>query len=117
MRSLIAAAIGVAVGIWMMTAPAVLGYSGSAAANDRIVGPTAAAVAWVAATQVTRSIRWVNVVLGGWMLVSSLFLGYPGAATVHVVLSGTAIVASALAIPPLPRDRYDGGWKGLLERG
>lgn len=114
MRSIIAAAVGVVVGIWMMFAPAVLGYSGSAATSDRIVGPVAAAAAWVAVVEVTRSLRWVNVPLGMWAALSPLVLHPPAAATIHSVLSGIVLVTSSLAIGPIPRERYGGGWKTLV---
>lgn len=114
MRSTIAAAIAVAFGIWMMAAPAVLGYSGAAATSDRIVGPTAAAAAWIAATPVTRSTRWVNVPLGAWTLISPLLLNHPTDAAVHAVVSGIALIVTALVIEPMPRSKFGGGWKALL---
>lgn len=116
MRSTIAAGIGVAAGIWMMAAPAVLGYSGAAATSDRIVGPTAAAAAWIAATQVTRSMRWVNVPLGAWTLISPLLLNHPADATVHAALSGIALIVTALMIEPMPRPKFAGGWKALIHK-
>lgn len=115
MRSVIAASMGVVVGLWMMAAPAVLGYSGSGATSDRIVGPTAAAVAWIAATEVTRPMRWVNVPLGAWAIVAPLLLDYPQAGTVHSITSGVLLIGTALAIEPLPRQKFAGGWKALFE--
>jgi hypothetical protein len=44
----------VAVGIWLMAAPAVLGYAGTPATSDRIAGPVVAAIGIVAASTVTR---------------------------------------------------------------
>lgn len=117
MRSAIAAAAGVAVGVWMMAAPAVLGYSGAAATSDRIVGPVAAAAAWIAGSEITRSLRWVNVPLGLWVLFSPLVLAAPGAAAVHSVLSGIALLGTGLAIEKTPRRKYGGGWKALIEDG
>lgn len=114
MRSAIAAGIGVVVGIWMMLAPAVLGYSGAAATSDRIVGPTAVAAAWIAATPVTRSMRWVNVPLGAWTLISPLLLNHPTDAVVHAVVSGIALIVTALLIGPMPRPKFAGGWKALV---
>lgn len=115
MRSLVAAGIGVAVGIWMMIAPAVLGYAGSAATSDRILGPTAAAVAWIAATEATRSLRWVNVPLGLWVLASPLVLDHSAIAAAHSVTSGVLLIATALAIGVVPKESYGGGWKALLQ--
>lgn len=116
MRSLIAAAVGVAAGLWMMVAPAVLGYSGSGATNDRIVGPAAAAVAWVAASETTRSVRWINLPVAVWVLVSPLFLNYPDSGAIHAVLSGITLLLSTAAIERIPSERYAGGWRTLMDR-
>lgn len=114
MRSAIAAGVGVAVGIWMMVAPAVLGYSGAAATSDRIVGPTAAAAAWIAAARVTRSLRWINLVLGMWVVLSPLVLSYEAPATIHSALSGTVLIVTAVAIGRMPTERFAGGWRALM---
>jgi hypothetical protein len=45
------------VGMWLMAAPAILGYGGTAATNDWIIGPRAATIAAVAASEVLRSLR------------------------------------------------------------
>lgn len=117
MRSVIAAVVGVAAGVWIMAAPAVLGYAGSAATSDRIVGPTAAAIAWIAGSEATRSLRWGNVALGIWALIAPLLLDHSASAAVHSVISGTVLILSALAIGGIPRQKYAGGWKALLGRG
>lgn len=115
MRSRTAAGVAIATGIWIMAAPALLGYSGSAATNDRIVGPIAAAAAWIAASEATRSMRWVNLPLGLWMIASPLLLDHAAAATIHSIVSGIVLIATALAIGPLPRHSYGGGWKALID--
>lgn len=113
MRSAIAAGVGVAVGVWMMVAPAVLGYSGAAATSDRIVGPTAAAAAWIAAARVTRSVRWLNLVLGTWVVLSPLVLSFEAPATIHSVISGILLIVTTVAIGRMPTERFAGGWKAL----
>ncbi len=100
----------------MMAAPAVLGYAGSAATSDRIVGPTAAALAWISRSEATRSLRWGNVALGVWALLSPLLLDHSAAAAIHSVITGIVLVLSALATGGMPRQKYAGGWKALLER-
>lgn len=115
MRSVVAAGIGVVAGIWMMAAPALLGYSGAAATSDRIVGPTAAAVAWIAATEATRSTRWLNVPLGLWAVASAFLLDGSTAAAVSSIATGVVLLASAIAIGRMPTERYAGGWKALME--
>lgn len=108
-----ARAVAVAVGVWLMVAPAVLGYTGAAETNDRIVGPVAASAAFVAAWAVTRPLRWITLPLGGWLLVAAFVLDYPAAGTVSALASGAVLVATAPiagAEPP----RFAGGWRSLL---
>lgn len=114
MHSTIAAAAGVAAGVWMMAAPAVLGYAGPAATSGRIVGPTAAALAWIARSEVTRSLRWGNVALGAWAALAPLFLDHSAAAGAHGVAGGTLLIVSSLAMGDVPSRSYGGGWKALL---
>lgn len=101
----------------MMAAPAVLGYAGSAATSDRIVGPTAAALAWIARSEATRSLRWGNVALGSWATLAPAFLDHSAAAAVHSVISGIVLIVSALGIGRFPKQKYAGGWKALLGKG
>ena len=63
-------------GIWLMMSPAVLGYADPARANDRIIGPIVASLATIAMWEVSRPLRWVNVVLGAWLLVAPWLLGH-----------------------------------------
>ena len=62
--------VNIALGLWLMVAPSVLDYGDPAAANDRIVGPIAAALAVIAVWEATRPLRWVNVVLGLWLVIA-----------------------------------------------
>jgi hypothetical protein len=80
---LVARVVAVAAGIWLMAAPAVLGYTDTTAAdNDRIVGPIAGALAFVACWQVVSALRWATVPLGAW-----------------------------LVLAPDVRDQFGGGWR------
>ena len=51
-----------------MASPAVLDYADPARANDRIIGPLVASMAIIAIWDITRPLRWVNVILGAWLL-------------------------------------------------
>lgn len=103
-----------AVGIWLMAAPAVLGYGPPAADFHRIIGPTAAAFAIIAIAEVTRPLRWVNLPLGAALVIGALFIGNE-AATYTGVVSGLAMMA--LSVPRGRRDHaVGGGWKALVGR-
>ncbi len=102
-----------ALGIWLMAAPAVLGYGGAARTNDRIVGPIAAAFATIAIWEVTRSVRFVNVALGGWLLLAPWILGHAPAATVNSLVVGALLIGFAL-VRGTVEQRFGGGWSALL---
>jgi hypothetical protein len=105
--------INLAIGIWLMAAPAVLPGSVKAAeVNDRIVGPLAATFACVAIWEVTRGCRWVNLPLGLWLLISPMALGLSGYDAANSVLCGIALAGLACIGGPV-RGRFGGGWSSL----
>ena len=101
-------------GVWLMVAPAVLGYGDPAAANDRLVGPTVASIAFVAVWQVARPVRWAALPFGVWLLAAPLVLSYGQVEpTVSSVVAGLAVIVST---PPGRIDpaRFGGGWRSVL---
>ena len=105
----------IAVGGWLMAAPAVLGYGGAAAASDRVVGPVVIAVGIVAASTITRGLRWANLGPGLWLLAGPALLGVPGRALASSLGAGVLV----LALTPWGRGdsaRFGGGWRSLLDR-
>lgn len=103
----------VAAGLWLMVAPAVLGYDGAAANSDRIAGPLMVAIAFLAVFTITRGLRWLNLPVALWLLVSPWLLGSPTDATVSSMVVGVA----ALVLAPIgspDQSRYGGGWIALL---
>ena len=99
-------------GIWMMAAPAVLGYGGAAATSDRIAGPLAASFAFVAIWDVVRALRWVDAPIGLWMIFAPLILGYGGPAAVNGVAVGV-VVATLSLVPGKVEEEFGGGWRSL----
>ncbi len=103
-----------AVGIWVMASPGVLEMGERASTVAWVVGPSAASFALVAAFEVLRSIRVVNVIWGGLLAVSPLLGGYNDVGTFSAVVGGTA-----LALLSLPggrtKQRYAGGWKDIVK--
>jgi hypothetical protein len=104
--------LGTCLGIWLMAAPAVLGYGGAARANDRVVGPLAATVAAVAISEVTRPVRWANLLTGAWLFAAPWVLGSPWAAAWNSLFVGAALAALALAGGTV-KGRYGGGWSAV----
>jgi hypothetical protein len=110
---MVAQLLAAAVGLWLMAAPAILEYGGDAAIVDRIVGPLAATVGGMAASEVLRSMRWSNLPLGLGILAAPGILEYPWDASMNSIFSGLMLVACAL-MRGRRRHQYGGGWKVLL---
>jgi hypothetical protein len=104
------------VGVWLMAAPAVLGYTGPARTNDHVVGPLAATFACVAIWEATRPVRWANLVLGAWLVLAPWWLGYDRVAAANSVTAGVALVTLSVVRGRL-KHRFGGGWSALWVRG
>lgn len=105
-----------AIGVWLMAAPAVLGYGGAAALNDRIVGPIVATFAVVAASEATRGARWVNLPIGLWMILSRWILGSPTSARLNGMAVGPMLLTFALVRGRI-EEQFGGGWAILFRSG
>lgn len=101
----------VAVGVWLEAASAVLGYGSPAAHVDRVLGPVAGGIAFVAIWAIAHPIRWGTVPVGA-LLVLAPVLGYPLDAAISSILSGAAIVGLAF-VGGDPDGDYGGGWQVL----
>jgi hypothetical protein len=107
--------IAAAIGVWMMFAPAVLGYGGEAATSDYVVGPLIASFGLIAAWEITRALRVCNLVLGAWLATSPLYLSHLSRASLlNAVVCGAAVFALSL-VRGKSKHRFGGGWAGLLD--
>jgi hypothetical protein len=105
--------INTVLGIWLMAAPAVLGYEGTRAADhDRIVGPVLATFACVAIWEATRPLRWVNLLLGIWLVAAPWLIGSPTTATLNGVVVGIVVAALSL-VRGRTTHSFGGGWTAL----
>lgn len=118
----VAALAAAAVGVWIMAAPAVLGYEVSAGvggagsrlaeSSDRIAGPVIVAFSTVAAWEVTRAVRWGSLVAGAWLVLAPWVLSLPHAATASGLLSGLAVIALS-SVRGRQRKAFGGGFRAL----
>lgn len=104
--------INVAIGVWLMAAPDVLGYAGLAADHDRIVGPVVATFACVAIWEVTRPLRWANLPIGLWLLLAPWVLEFPQIELINSTICGALVAALSLVRGRL-KHRFGGGWSAL----
>ena len=86
------------VGLWLIFAPFILGYSdiGSATGNDIIVGILVALASGVRLFTNFRArwLAWVNVVLGIWLILAPFILGYPATTPrINDIIVGIIIAA------------------------
>lgn len=104
--------VNVALGIWLMAAPTVLGFSGVARTNDRIVGPVVAACAIIALHEVGRPLRRVNQLLGLWLLLAPWVLGYGFVPLLNSTVVGLLLMSCSL-VRGASRQQLGGGWSSL----
>ncbi|MFC5972284.1 hypothetical protein ACFPYI_13160 [Halomarina salina] len=98
-------------GLWLMAAPAVLGFGGLAATTHHVVGPVAATVGFLAAWDHLRPLRWVTLPLSVVLVVLPFWFRelVPAAnsAVVGLLLVGFAVLDRGVA------ETYGGGWSVL----
>jgi hypothetical protein len=102
-----------AVGIWLMAAPALLGYDDPARAVDRVIGPIAASAAVVALSEAARALRWLEVAVGLMLVVAPAALDYPAIPSVNSVLAGVVLVTCGVVRGRMTT-RIGGGWSAIV---
>ena len=108
--------INAALGIWLMAAPAVLGYGTPARTNDRILGPVIATFAIIAWWEATRGVARFNLPLGGWLLLAPWILGYGATAPIVNSLAVGLLVLGLATVRGTVKKRYGGGWSALWKK-
>ena len=103
----------IAIGIWLMFAPAAfgIGIEQPAADSDHLVGSLVVVIAVIALAEVARPARFLLVPCGAWLLIAPWFLeGATTAASVNSAIAGLLLVLLSLPIAKI-RDHY-----GRLDR-
>ncbi len=83
-------------GLWLMFAPSALGFGGSLADSDHLVGALIVTFSVIAMAEVVRYVRFVNIVLGAWLIAAPFILegGNTTAMWNDVVMGILVILAS-----------------------
>jgi hypothetical protein len=110
----IARLAAVAAGVWLMFAPAVLGYQGVEENNDRIFGPIGAAIAFVAIWGVVRALRWGTLPVGIWLVAAPFVLRFDDTgAVISSVVAGLVMAGSAFFGGHVEAS-FGGGWRTVF---
>lgn len=100
-------------GVWLLAAPAISETQGAAADSEHVMGAVVLTVVATALAEVTRAVRFLNVICGAWVAVA------PWALASSTPLARWADVAVGIGfiLPSLPRgvvrERY-GSWDGYI---
>jgi nucleoside-diphosphate-sugar epimerase len=105
-------ALAALVGLWLMFTRVTLGATDGMANADHLIGSLALTVISVAAAEVARPARYLNVPLGAALFVTPFVYGAGAAATVTSLACGAALIALSLRRGPI-RERY-GAWTRLI---
>jgi hypothetical protein len=98
--------LSMAVGLWLMFAPAVVGAQGTAADSDRLTGALIVTVAAISTAEVVRALRFLNLLFALWLLIGPWVVsGWTVAAAWNDIAAG--VVVLALTVPRgAVRERY-----------
>lgn len=92
-----------ALGIWIMAAPEVLGFSGAIADSNHLVGAIIVTFAVIAMSEVGRTLRYINILFGLWLIAAPWILGTDNNAALW-----NGVIAGAILIPLcLPKGKVE----------
>lgn len=105
--------VNIFLGLWVMAAPALLGYGPAAADNGHIMGPVIVTFAAVAIFECTRPVRKWNYLCGIWLLLAPWILGYEADwAIISDMVAGIAVIIFA-SVKGTVTSSFGGGWSSL----
>lgn len=101
--------VSLVLGVWLIIAPLVLGYSGGATANSIVLGVIVSALALFQLSMPHQTwTSWLSGVAGLWLILAPFVLGFTEPAVlwnqiiVGIVVAGLGFWNSALVIPTHP---------------
>lgn len=108
--------VNAVLGIWVMAAPAVLGFVGTPIETAHyIIGPIIVSFAVIAWWEETRPAGRVNVLTGLALVVVPFLIGAGMAATVNSVLVGSVVMVLAFRLSDYHPEKFGGGWSVLWQ--
>jgi uncharacterized membrane protein len=106
--------ISIALGVWLLLAPAVLGTTGRAADSDRLLGALVVTFTAIAVAEVGRPVRYFNILFGAWIIIAPFPLaGYTPAGFMSGIATGFALVILSFPLGKI-RASY-GSWSRYIQ--
>jgi len=102
------------IGLWTMFSPPLFGDTSHAATSNHIVGAIVLTISVISMAEVTRSLRYLNILLGIWIAVSTILLaGATETGSLNNIISG--ILVAILSFPKGKiKERY-GSWDSCIK--
>lgn len=105
--------INIILGIWLIIAPEIFGWSKIVADNNHIIGPVIVTFSFTAMWEATRGIRKWNIPLGAWLLLSPWILGYDSLGPIVNDMSVGALIIITSRLKGKVVNSFGGGWEGI----
>lgn len=103
-------------GLWLMVAPALLGFDAAASDNGHIAGPLIVTFSTIALWEATSAVTKWNLPIAIWLLAAPWVLGYDmWLPTANDMISGALILTLSLQKRTIKK-RYGGGWSALWNK-
>lgn len=105
--------INILLGLWLMVASAIFGWSKTVADNDHIIGPMIVTFSFTALWEATRGMRKWNIPLGVWLVLAPWLLGYESTgAIINDMVTGILVIVTSLAKGKIV-NQFGGGWEAI----
>jgi hypothetical protein len=105
-------ALSGAIGVWLLFTRTTFDATGDMANAEQVIGWLVLAVVSIAAAEVTRPARFLNLLLGAALVAAPLLCDAGTASTVNSIVCGLALAALSFRRGTI-RQRY-GGWSKLI---
>ncbi len=109
---MIAQVVAAGAGVVVMACPSVFGYGDLAADLDHIMGPLSISVGIMAASQILRAIRWIDLGLGMALLASLPLMARGTTGSIAIALAAGILIVSAFVRGTVDVE-LGGGWRAL----
>lgn len=106
----------IVLGLWLMTAPTILGYGSAAADNGHIIGPLIVTFSTISLWEATSAVQKWNYPFAIWLLLAPWVLGYNFSIAIILDMLVGAMVFALSTAKSKKKNSYGGGWSSLWQK-